>query len=136
MNKINKNDIKEIKILIAWSTEDLKSAERDISDGYYRSAISRSYYAAFDLTRALLLTRGVIAKTHRGLANQFSKIIVKDEKLISDKHSKWLYSAVGKRQKADYDVRKHFSKSEANEIFQSAKEFIEEIKKYLKSAEN
>ncbi len=43
----------EIDNLINWSEEYLRQAEANFKMGFVRGAVSRAYYSAFDLVRAL-----------------------------------------------------------------------------------
>lgn len=64
-----------------------RSAHRLLEDGDYASAVSRAYYAMFDLTRAMLQEldpKLVAAKTHTTIISRFSKHLVRDRGLPSE----------------------------------------------------
>jgi uncharacterized protein len=61
-----------------------RSAHRLLEDGDYASAVSRAYYAMFDLTRAMLQEidpKLVAAKTHTTIISRFSRHLVRDRGL-------------------------------------------------------
>ena len=47
--------------------ESLRAAEELLRLGLHNDAISRAYYAAYHWARAVLFTRGLESKTHRGV---------------------------------------------------------------------
>ncbi|TET40855.1 MAG: HEPN domain-containing protein, partial [Dehalococcoidia bacterium] len=49
----------------------LKAAQHLYEQAYYEDSISRSYFAIFFATKALLLTKDVNPQTHSGVKNQF-----------------------------------------------------------------
>ena len=61
--------------LVRKSGRALKSAQLDLTDGDYDSAVNRSYYAMFDMARAALLRTGVtedkLPRTLSGVINAF-----------------------------------------------------------------
>lgn len=54
----------------------LRAAEALLGMGLLRDATSRAYYAAFHAARALLVRRGIQAKSHGGLLRMFSQHVV------------------------------------------------------------
>ncbi|MCG2690213.1 HEPN domain-containing protein [Candidatus Parcubacteria bacterium] len=61
----------------------LRSAEILLKAGENKDAASRVYYGFFDATSALLLTKGLVAKTHAGLIALFNLHFVKTGKIKS-----------------------------------------------------
>ncbi|MFH1997478.1 MAG: HEPN domain-containing protein [Patescibacteria group bacterium] len=106
------------------------SAQILIKEKQYRDAISRAYYAFFDATSALLLTKGLLAKTHSGLLTLFGLAFVKTGK-IDPKFARFFRKAKEAREEADYEVLKKFSKKETENIVKQAKEFVDSIEKVI-----
>lgn len=121
----------EIEKHIELAKKRLHSAKVLIKEGEYRDAVSRAYYAFFDAASALLLTEGLVAKTHAGLLSLFGLHFVKEGK-IKPKFARFFRKAKEAREEADYEVYKEFSKKETKKIIQTAKEFIQEIEKIMK----
>ncbi|TSC94311.1 MAG: HEPN domain-containing protein [Candidatus Berkelbacteria bacterium Athens1014_28] len=122
---------KEIENLISWSIEDIRSAKSDLKSNFLRSAVSRSYYAAFDLVKAYLLLNEIIAKTHSGTSNKFNELLKKKE-AIPLKFGRWFRDAQEYRQNADYDTFTEFTCSEVKKIVTESEEFCEILLKIVK----
>ena|SRR3972149_3279484 len=110
--------------------ERIKSAGILLKEGLYRDSISRSYYALFEVIRALLATKGVITKTHSGLIRQFGQYYIKT-KIIPKKYAAWLSKLAEERQLADYERLIEFNKAKAEKALETAKEFVELAKKII-----
>lgn len=91
-------------------------------------AISRAYYAFFDAANALLITKGLVAKTHAGVITLFSLHFIKS-KLIPLKYIRFFRQAKDAREQADYEILKKFSKLEAKQIIQTAQDFVDFVNK-------
>src|SRR5512137_1951637 len=73
--------------------------------GLYDDASSRLYYAAFHLVSAALLTQGVQAQSHGGLASLLGQHLVKPG-LLSASVAREFAALMGLRGQADYN--RHF----------------------------
>ncbi len=96
----------------------------------YESAVSRAYCAMFYVGEALLLSEGVVTKSHGGLSNQLAQSLVKPGKLPA-KASKYLAGVFEKRQMGDYGFNPHFTRETAETVLAQASEFCELGKSYL-----
>lgn len=110
--------------------ERIESAEVLLKEGHYRDSISRSYYAIFEVIRALLSTKGQVTKTHAGLIRQFGQYYIKT-KIIPKKYAIYLSELAEERQLADYERLIEFNKSRAEKALKEAKEFIELAQKII-----
>ena len=103
-----------------------------INVGDYNGAISRSYYAAFHSLKALEVLDGYDSKKHSGVISHFRQAYIKTGKLDIE-----LSKIIGRLQEArgasDYDVAKRFRLIDAQEAFENAKTFVNEIEKYIES---
>jgi len=97
----------------------------------YESAVSRAYYAMFYVGEALLLSEGVVVKSHGGLSNQLAQVLVKPGKLPA-KASKYLSGVFEKRQTGDYGFNPNFSRETAETVLAQATEFCAMGKAYLR----
>ena len=70
--------------------------------GFHTEAVSRAYYAAFYAARAALRAFGVDPGTHRGVAVEFSRLLVQTGRVPTET-SKALRRLATKRADADYD---------------------------------
>lgn len=61
---------------IAVARDSLQEAQTLLANGGFRGAVSRVYYAIFHAARAVLWSRGVEAKTHKGVIRMFGGRVV------------------------------------------------------------
>ncbi len=94
-----------------WRTkEELQSAEILLEAEKYEDAVSRAYYAFFEMALAALLTKKITAKTHHGAITLFSKYFVKTGK-VPIGVSRWMERARIAREDADCEIMyKEFDK--------------------------
>lgn len=116
----------DIQKFIALATEEIETAELLVKAGRYRLCLSRSYYAMYYMSQALLLSEGFEASTHKGLIKLLGLHFVKTGKISNDL-AKSLASAYDDRQMSDYNVRFEPNKDEALEAISEAQKFVESI---------
>ncbi len=80
---------------------------------------------------ALLYTKNVYAKTHRGIRTKFSELFIKEVCYFSSQISDAITMLFDYRQEADYDLDADISIEEAKIILQKATEFYKLTKEYL-----
>lgn len=121
----------EIESLIKRANRYLITAEILIREEDFESSVSRSYYAMFFSAQAALLSKGLSFSSHKMTISVFSEHFIKNE-IFPKVMGKNLHKAFDRRQISDYYHDFIISKSEAEEFLKSSKEFVEDIKKYLK----
>lgn len=94
------------------------------------ASINRSYYAIFYALTALAVKYGFKTSKHQQLIGWFNKEFVKTGK-IQEKFGQTVYLCFEQRLEGDYEVHSHFSKNEAEDLYRSAVEFVDEIKKLI-----
>ncbi|HLG41625.1 MAG TPA: HEPN domain-containing protein [Chitinophagaceae bacterium] len=67
----------------------------------YNTTITRLYYSCFEVTKALLLTKDLTPKTHRGVATLLHKHFVEENLFAKDKAA-FFGSLMDERNDADY----------------------------------
>lgn len=99
-----------------------------------RAAINRAYYAIFYAALALFLKENLLLKTskHKGVVAFFDKEFVHTNK-FNKKYSMIFHSLFSLRQKGDYEDFIEITTAEAKEKINLAKDFISEVKKYIKT---
>lgn len=123
----SKNRKRQAFLLIENAEERIKSANILLENKLYNDAISRAYYAFFDAANALLVTKGLMAKTHAGVINLFSMHFIKT-KQVPVEYIKYFRQAKTAREEADYELLKKFNKQETQDIINTAEGFIKFIK--------
>lgn len=92
--------------------------------GQWNSTINRLYYACFYVASALLLKRGIGAKSHAGVIAQFSRCIVRKGEMTADDYR--VYSKLlNWRTKGDYSDMFDFTKDDVDDVFQPTRNFID-----------
>jgi uncharacterized protein (UPF0332 family) len=125
--------MKEVESLIQKAKKYIKSAEKLIKEKDYESAVSRTYYAMFYATEAILLTKGLSFSSHKGVISAFGKYFVKTG-IFPKEMGKDLTKAFEKRQLADYEYTSVMSEEDAKDLLEKGKKFIENIVEYLKKS--
>lgn len=110
--------------------QSLGAAQELASRGYYDSAASRAYYAAFYAATALLLPEGLELSKHSGVIASVHQKFVKVGRLDHEqgKALNWLFELRGV---GDYGVTQHVSQQETAQAIQLARDFINAIRALL-----
>ena len=93
----------------------------------YKGAMNRCYYAYFYMAKGMLISEGIVSKTHSGLNSEFNRIFIKTN-LIPKEFGKNLNSLFSMRQAADYEPEEEIGKEEIDKALQMVEEFINFIK--------
>lgn len=120
----------ELRDFAAKADRFLRSAARLYELGDYDSCASRCYYAMFFMAQAALLTKGVTPASHKGVLSLFSQHFVKTG-VFDREMAKALNEAYDKRLTGDYSVGLTLSREEAEQLLNTAREFIAKVSTYL-----
>lgn len=112
------------------ASECLKDAELLLKNERYQGATARAYYAGFHMVQALLLTKGLEARSHHGVAHLFRLHFIKPA-VLDSRFSQILARAQKYREEADYHHAMEFTKEQAEDTLKEIKELIGEIKKHI-----
>ncbi|WP_181391554.1 HEPN domain-containing protein [Methanospirillum lacunae] len=118
------SDSNEGKILFQKAYERLSVAEELHQNGHYEDAVSRSYYAMYYAAKALLSTKGIITKTHRGLIAQISDQYVKSGLLDYETWSTLAHTEP-LRESADYGSGEEITEIISKNVLIDSRHFIE-----------
>ena len=108
----------------------LHSAKVLLEAGEYKDSVGRSYYAIFTAMRAVLALDQVDFSKHAGVIAYFQKEYIKTG-IIGKQFSKYINGAFQIRNNCDYADFFLVSKADAEEQYTRAKEFVQEIERYL-----
>ena len=108
----------------------LKTASLAFQEEDYESCVSRAYYAMFYVTRALTRQRGIAARTHSGIINQFNLHFIKTGDLPVEM-AEALGAAFNLRQLAEYADDLIIPREEAEVTLQEAEAFVLRIENLL-----
>ncbi|MBI4238148.1 MAG: HEPN domain-containing protein [Deltaproteobacteria bacterium] len=129
MNVANKRE--NIRAEIERGRESFRAAEVLMAQSLYADAISRAYYAAFHAATALLLTRGIEAKSHAGVLNRFSLLFIKPG-LFDSSYGRVLSRAQKYREESDYSAAFVFTEHDAQQCITDVQRFLRAARAYLK----
>lgn len=98
--------------------------------GQWNSAVNRLYYACFYAASALLLKRGIGAKSHAGIISKFSESVVRTHEMSVDEYK--VYSKLlNWRTKGDYSDMFDFSKEDLDDVMGPTRIFIDGVKELI-----
>ena len=110
--------------------ECLQAAQLLLSNGNYKSAANRSYYAIFHAMRAVLAFDEIDKSKHSGIIAEFRRLYIK-EGVFDTKLSHIISVLFDIRQNSDYDDFFVISKADVIEQIANADLFLTAIKQYL-----
>jgi hypothetical protein len=123
---IRRNQAEEVE----RGRECLRAAEHLLAGGFHSDAVSRAYYAAFHFARAVLLTRELEPKTHRGVIQSIGLHFVKDGPM-SEQSAADLAHLETYRELSDYNTAATFAEEQAREEIVRARRFIKACEQIL-----
>ncbi len=126
------------RALVRKSARALKVARLALNAGDNDSAVSRSYYAMFDIARAALLRAGVtedkLPRTHSGVIEAFRSHAVQSGQ-IDRQLATQLNRTESLRIKADY-TGTEIELTEATEVVQNAELFVQTVERVFRLDES
>ncbi len=126
-------DPRQVRQEMEIAHEMLSDAQDALLRGRLRSALSRAYYANFHAARALLWTKGIAPKTHKGLIQQFSQHVIKTN-ILDKSYGAILKDAFDERELADYHaISGSFERLEVEKAVKNATLFLEAINRLFMS---
>jgi uncharacterized protein (UPF0332 family) len=124
------NRRKNIAGELARAREALAAADALLALNLHSDCVSRAYYGALHFLKALLLTRGIEAKTHSGAIHIFNLEFVRSGGFPTA-YNVLLSGMQGSRQLADYDAAASFSASDARSMLDEARTFGKAVTDFL-----
>lgn len=110
--------------------EELDNARLSFSEGRYKLALNRSYYAIFHAMRAVNALDEFDSSKHSGIIAHFNQFHVKNGDFPKEV-SKMIRGASEMREHADYEDFFIASKQESGEQIDNADTFVALVEKYL-----
>ena len=119
-----------VKYRMDKAKENLDSANILLNDGKINKSITCSYYAMFFAAKAVLATKEIDRKTHKGVIIKFNEEFIKTDE-IPKEYSKMLGTAKSDREEAEYADFIEYNEEEAKIQYNYACKFVEFMKNYL-----
>jgi len=120
-----------VKTSLSRAESALRSAKLLLEHGELEDAASRAYYAMFHATRAILFSKGLKTKTHKGTVSLFGEHIVK-KGVLGEEYADALRKAFDLMQKSDYEIYAELDAKLVKETVNNAEKFITKVKETLK----
>ena len=124
--------ITSIKLKLSKAKELLGDAKILFENGGYNSVISRLYYACYHATVALMLTKQLQPKTHKGLAVLLHKEFV-SKGVFDPAHSAFFSKLMQERTLDDYGDFLIADKEDVTSFMQPAIEYVSYIEKFIEA---
>ena len=122
--------MKELESLLKRSDRYLQTAKLLIKEGDFESSVSRSYYAMFFATQAILLSKELSYSSHKMTISGFGEHFIKTN-IFPKEMGRELNRAFDKRQLSDYYHTFIIDKGDAEDLVKRGYEFVGAIRKYL-----
>ncbi len=122
----------EVRDFIEKAEKFLSTAKQALNTEDYDSCVSRCYYAMFFVAEAALLTKGLSASSHKGVISLFGEHFIK-ARILERNLGKALNDAYDTRLVGDYGVGFTVSKEQAQDLLETAEDFVWRLKNHLKS---
>lgn len=122
--------LKEVELLLERAALKLSAAKMLFDEKYYDDAVSRAYYSMYFAAKAMLLTKDIAPKTHKGLIRMFGMEFI-NKGFIEKMYGEALSTAKEDREDADYSLICEITKEEAEFVVGDAEMFLDRIKEAL-----
>ncbi|MEW6570528.1 MAG: HEPN domain-containing protein [Nitrospirota bacterium] len=106
----------------------LQDASANFKEGRYETAVNRSYYAALNAVRSILVLEGVDPETHKGAITMLSIRFIKPALLSKDILKKFEL-LLSRRSDVDYGDFEIIEAIDAEDSLRSAEQIIEDIER-------
>jgi uncharacterized protein (UPF0332 family) len=121
-----------IQQLLTLANEELATAELLWQNDRYRACISRSYYAMYHATQALLSLKDLNTKTHKGIIQMFGQHFIKTE-IFPVELARALSDAYDMRRLSDSEETIFLSAEQSEIVLNSARSFILQAVQYCEN---
>lgn len=101
-----------------------------LNNNKYDGAVSRAYYAAYHYASALLLTKGLEARSHRGVQRLFHLHFVRTG-IFPDRIGVLLSHAQKAREEADYFPEISFTQETTKNQIKEVEDFLQAARQHL-----
>jgi uncharacterized protein len=115
-----------IKAKMKKSAEFMREADILLHNKLYYGFMNRLYYSCFHATKALLLTKDIVSKTHSGTISLLNQKFVK-ENIFDASHAAFFQQLMNERVQSDYDDFIIFDEEYVIKFIQPSKQYVEYV---------
>ena len=119
-----------ITSLLNLAKEELTTAQLLLDNDRYRACISRSYYAIYYAAEALLESKNINSRTHKGIIKLFGQHFIKTGDLPIEL-AKAFSDTYDLRKLSDYDETSTITSAQAEAAIAYARVFVEQAENFL-----
>ncbi len=120
----------QIKIKMKKSAAFINEADKLLENRFYNTLISRLYYSCFHATKALLLTKDLVSKTHSGTVTLLNQNFVK-EKTFDSAQATFFQSLMNERVESDYDDFIIFDEERVVKLIEPSRQYVKYVFKLI-----
>jgi len=120
-----------VKAYLRRADKALASAKILLEHDKLEDSASRAYYAIFHAAQAILTTKGLRAKSHKGVRILFEEHIIK-KGIMSEEFHDYFDEAFDLRQLSDYEAPKTMKKDQVKDIVIKAEKFVNAVRDLIK----
>lgn len=126
---MNEHTRELIRHRLGRATDAISEAKYLLQGNFIPSAAARSYFACFYAVSALLLTKELSSKTHKGTRILFGQHFI-ETSIISAERGRFFSEVFAFRQEGDYTDILNISLEDAQNLIVQAEEFVKDIADY------
>ena len=116
-----------VKYRLEKAEETLVEARDCAKMGHWTLAANRLYYAAYYASSALLIQKGIVAKSHEGVIGMIGQKFVVTE-VLSKEEAKLLARLQNMRKTGDYDDFIEWHQEDVEPLFAKVEDYLNKIK--------
>lgn len=110
----------------------MKEMDVLLQNKFYNTVINRLYYACFHVTKALLMTQGLDAKTHSGVGIVLHKNFIKPG-VLEMHHAAFFAKLMNERSESDYGDFLIIDETEVEEFLEPGKDYFQHVSKLVEN---
>ncbi len=119
-----------IKIKMEKSAAFMGEVDTLLQNKFYNTLINRLYYSCFHATKALLLTKDLVSKTHSGVVSLLNQKFV-FENTFDKQHAAFFKKLMEERVEDDYGDFMIANEKEVIGFIEPAKQYVEYVSKLI-----
>ena len=124
----SRKDLEHYRVERAYGT--LVEAEDNAHMGHWTLAANRLYYALFYMSTALLLDKGIEAKSHAGVIAKVGQNFVLSG-LLSRDDARLISALQNMRHQGDYDDFNDWTEADVQPMFEPTRQLLDKMKSLL-----
>jgi len=121
-----------IKLKLSKAHSLLLEIDVMMTNKFYTSVVSRLYYSCFHATKALLLTKDLMPKTHKGTSTTLHQHFVSNG-LFDKKKADFFNDLMQERIEDDYNDFMILDEAEVIDFIKPAKQYVDYVSKLIET---